>query len=261
MARLLIEGEWFDSISPDSIYERDFENLLLANAAHLYPSFHVARFKATVESEHGRAKADLALVDKEYREWWVVEVELGTHPLRGHVEEQVSILATARYGAGEAQRLAETADALDADRLTEMMRGRQPRVFVIVNQSRPDWSAALIRWNAIVGVAEIFRSRREHLTVLRINGDQPTPTGDVVSACRVDTVMPNMLRVESPAGLGFGSDETGEIWFEGGLTEWARVDSATAAWLTPMRRNPLPPALRSFVIRRDEDGRLTLEPT
>jgi hypothetical protein len=260
MARLLIEREWFDSISPDAIYERDFENLLLANAEYLYPSYSMARFKALVESEYGRAKADLALIDNDYRDWWVVEVELGSHPLRGHVEEQVTILATARYGADEARRLAEANHTLDFDRLAAMMRGRQPRVFVIVNQAKPAWSSALARSNAIVGVAEIFRSRRENLTVLRINGEQPVGVGDVITACRVDALMPNMLRVESPAGLGFGSDETIEIWFEGGLTQWARLDTGAAAWLTPLRRNPLPPALRSFVIRRDNEGRLTLEP-
>lgn len=260
MARLLINGEWFDSISPESIYESDFEDLLLMNAQYLYPTFFAARFKGTVESEHGRAKADLALVDRSYRSWWVVEVELGSHPLRSHVEQQVAILATAKYGEPEAAQLARHAPELNAAALAEMMRGRQPRVLVIVNQAKPDWIPALARYNAIVGVAELFRSRRDHLNVLRINGEHPAAVGDVVSVCRVDGVMPNSLRVDSPASLGFSADEKAEIWFEGNVTEWVRLDSGTAAWLVPARRNPLPFGLRSFTLQRGDDGRLMLEP-
>lgn len=260
MARLLIDGEWFDSISPESIYEKDFEELLLANAVHLYPSFHAARFKATVESEQGRAQADLALVDKSYRTWWVVEVELGSHPLRGHVQQQVAVLSTAKYSDAEANHLAGQAPELDRNALVEMMRGRQPRVLIIVNEAKPDWIPALARYDALVGVAELFRSRRDHMTVLRINGEHPEEIGDVVSMCRVDGVMPNSLRVDSPANLGFGADEKAEIWFDGSLTEWARLDSATTAWLVPVHRNPLPSGSRSFRLRRGDDGRLVIEP-
>jgi hypothetical protein len=259
MARLLIDGEWFDSISPDSIYEKDFEDLLLANAGHLYPSFYAARFKAIVESEHGRAKPDLALIDRSYRSWWVVEVELGSHPLRGHVEQQVAILATAKYGQAEAQQLAKHDAELDPEALVEMMRGRQPRVLIIVNQTKPQWATALARYDALVGVAELFRSRRDHMTVLRINGEHPEELGDVVSLCRVDGVLPNSLRVDSPANLGFDAAETAEIWLDGSLTEWARIDSGTTAWLVPTRRNPLPFGSRSFTLRRSDDGRLMLE--
>jgi hypothetical protein len=260
VARLLIDGEWFDSISPESIYESDFEELLLSNAGHLYPGFFAARFKATVESEHGRAKADRALIDKIYRTWWVVEVELGSHPLRGHVQEQVAVLSTAKYGEREAEALAAQSDELDREALLEMMRGRQPRVLVIVNQAKPDWMPALARYDALVGVAELFRSRRDHMSVLRINGEHPEEIGDIVSMCRVDGVVPNSLRVDSPANLGFGADERTEIWFDGSLTEWARLDSATTAWLVPVRRNPLPSGPRSFSLRRGDDGRLVLDP-
>ena len=260
MARLLINGEWFDAISAEALFERDFEEVILANAPILYPDFIAVRFKTLVQSEYGAAKADLALIDRQYREWWVVEVELGSHPLRGHVEDQVSRLASALYGEAEARHLAKQDEALDEASLLEMMRGRQPRVFVLVNQAKPDWSSALIRWNAVLGVAELFRSRLGNMTVLRINGDQPANIGDVVSVCRVEPAMSGCLRIDSPAGLGFTVEERGEIWFDGGLTEWSRLETAAAVWLVPVRRYPLPAGVRSFVLRRGEDGRLVLEP-
>lgn len=258
MARLLIDGEWYDALSPDAIFERDFEELLLANAAHLYPAFVATRFKATVESEYGRARADLALIDRDYRTWWVVEVELGSHPLRAHVEGQVAVLATGRYGEDEAHGLSRQGTALNFDALCEMMRGQQPRVLVIVNQSRPEWASTLARWNAMVGVAEVFRSRDGRM-VLRINGEHPQAVGDVLSVCRVDNVLPSSLRVDSPAGLGFSADESAEVWFDGSLTPWSRLDTGGGTWLIPTGRYPLPAGVRTFVLRRGQDGRLGLE--
>ena len=45
---------------------------------------------------------------------------------------------------------------MDVALLEEMMRGRQPRVLVIVNQAMPDWLPVLGRYDALVGVAELF---------------------------------------------------------------------------------------------------------
>jgi hypothetical protein len=36
-------------------------------------------------SEYGSKKPDLALIDRDYRAWWVVEVELAHHSLHHHV--------------------------------------------------------------------------------------------------------------------------------------------------------------------------------
>lgn len=258
MPRLLVSGEWYDAVAAESIYETDYEAMLVSHAPALYPTFHLVPFKALVHSDDGDAIPDLALIDKQYREWWVVEVELGDHPLRGHVEGQVVRLATADYGVREADYLADRNHSLDRRALREMMLGGVPRVLVLVNQPKPTWTPALTKWSAIIGVVEIFRSDRSQ-TILRINGDHPGPLGAVVSRCTVDPQFPSWLIVESPAALGIRPNERITLLFEGSSSDWKRLDIQDRVWLTSLGRFPLPIDSKHFVLRRDDAGRLVLE--
>lgn len=257
MARLLVNDEWFDSVSPESLYESEFEDLLLEKAETLYPTFHAVRFNALVNSDRGPKRADLALIDRQYRDWWVVEIELSNHPLKSHVEDQVAGLSSGSYGLAEAKHLCARSKALDRAAVIEMMRGAQPRVLVIVNQSMPVWSNTLARYGAVVSVAEVFRSNRNR-TILRINGDHPVPIGNIVSKCEREPSTP-FLTVNSPAALKVRPKGKVTIWFEGGVTEWLRCDSATKVWLIPSGRNPLPDGSRYFVLSRSDEGHLVLE--
>lgn len=241
------------------MYEGDFESLLLAHASELYPQFWMVPFKKTVTSDYGNAQADLALIDHLYRAWWVVEVELSTHSLSGHVEPQVSCLATAEYGPDEASYLARKNAALDPRRLTAMMLGEQPRVLVLVNDAKPDWVTSLRRWDVLVGVVEVFRSQQNR-EILRVNGEHPHVLGDVLSLCHVDPLMPRCLVVESPGALGLDAGESATLFFEGDGSEWRRIDVANKVWLMAARRYPLPPELQRFKLLRRGDGRLALEP-
>src|SRR5665647_377735 len=97
MPRVMIDGRWFDPVSSKSLYEADYENALVEHASDLFPGYRCVPFKVLVESEYGIGKPDLALVDNEYRSWYVVEVELDTHPLKSHVEDQVRKFALGHY--------------------------------------------------------------------------------------------------------------------------------------------------------------------
>jgi hypothetical protein len=259
VARLLVDNEWYDSVRGESLFELDYEELLLQNANLLYPTFIAVRFKKTVHSEYGAGQADLALIDKQYRLWWVVEIELGSHSLLSHVEPQVAILSSAKYGVSEAEYLVSRSADLDPVRVEQMMLGSQPRVLVLVNEPRADWVGPLARYDAIVGIAEIFRSPRNRY-VIRMNGQHPESIGDVVSYCHVDPVLSNVLVVESPGSLGLVQTENIVVLYQGGLTEWARFESASTVWLMPARRYPLPKGVTDFLLSRGADGRLMLEP-
>jgi hypothetical protein len=260
VARLLHRGEFYDSISPGALFEDDYERLLIANRLELYPAWHLVKFKQIVESEYGSARADLALIDKRYRGWWVVEVERGSHSLSGHVEPQVRSLATGQYTTAHADALHRELPTLNARALTELVRGEQPRVLVLVNEPRPEWKADLARWKAKVGVVEIFRSHRD-VDVLRVNGDHPDDLGDVITYCKLDPLLPTALLVSSPAAIGVRNGERVELLYNGGLTEWKRIDSADSAWLMPTRRAPLPEEPSNYLIMEDESGKLILRAT
>lgn len=257
MSKLLVNGEWYERVLPAAIYEVDFEQLILTEAAHLYPAFHLVRFKKQVRSEDGVAIADLALIDKDYRSWWVVEVELGAHSF-SHVDSQVAILANASYGADEAEYLASRNTHLDRGLVRQMMMGFPPSVLVLVNEAKPEWTRSLRRWDASVGIVEVFRSQRNQ-DILRVNGDQPQAVvSDIVSACQIDDVLQTSLVVASPAGLSIRPGEQTRILYDGGLTSWRRVDVATKVWLMPIGRCPIPVGQKRFVLERNPDAQLSL---
>jgi hypothetical protein len=254
VSRLLVNGERYDGLASPALLEYEYEAIILDRSAVIFPGFIVVPFKRTVRFEGEPRRADLALIDPQYRAWWIGEVELAHHSFENHVLPQVIVLARASYSQTEAAWLAEQNTELDEDALCDMMRGAQPSVVVIVNAPRPEWKGALEQHGALLIVVEVFRSRRNRL-ILRQNGDEVPEFGDLVSRCRIDPIMPRLLVLEAPAAIPT-SEEAIAIEFGGGMTEWRVIRSADRAWLSPVRGNPFPSDVRSFDLVRAADGRL-----
>jgi hypothetical protein len=256
MPRLVVGTETFEGLASEALYESEYEVLLQRQANLLFPDYHFIPFKVRVQSETSTNIPDAALIDPLYRVWWVVEVELAHHSLEGHVLPQVETFRTGRYGEAHAEHLERTNDQLDGHALRQMMRGAQPRVLVVVNLPRPCWAAPLRRYDALLAVAEVFRSDHNHYG-LRLNGDYPQPPADILTQCQCDPVV-RLLRVDSPASLPATGGGPLDIEWAGGMTEWVRVDIATMVYLSPRRGNPFPPGTTVALLRTDS-GRLAFE--
>ncbi len=256
--RLLLDQEWYEPISPEGQFETVFEDLVRGKATSLFPDYHVVPFKTPVETEDERKIPDLALVDRNYRFWWVVEVEMAHHSLHGHVLPQVEVFTRGKYGSEHCDYMAENGDSLDYKALSDMIKGAQPRVLVVVNRSVPSWIEPIRRLDGLVAIVEVFRSERNR-HILRINGEYP-PRSDAreVSYCRLDNAMPRLLHIDSPAALGIVSGGQLSILFDGGLTSWSRLDTLDQVWLVPLERNPLC-ANQEYLIQRDSDGHFSFQ--
>jgi hypothetical protein len=249
MARILSQREWFDQIASTAMYETEFESIITTYADVLYPEYYVVPFKATVSAEDSTAKADLALIEKNYRQWWVGEVEMGHHSLESHVLPQVRTLSRAVYGEEEALRLSAKCPALNSARLLDMMKGTQPRVLVIVNTPRPAWAPVLRRYDALLAVFEIFRSQKNEF-LFRLNGEQPASMPDLLSTCSFDPLLPRFLIVNSPGALNAAPRSKISIFYDNQITVWERIDSADKVWLSPVGPNPLSPSMKYEILRR-----------
>ena len=233
----------------------EFETIIETRASLLFPELHLVPFKVPVESEHGRKIPDLALIDRRYRRWWVVEIEMAHHSLNGHVLPQVEVFVQGTYGPDHAQYMVSQSTALSLPALTDMIKGSQPQVVVIVNRNTPDWITPIHRLGALLSVVEVFRSERNQ-HVLRINGDYPAgDSAELVSACRLDNVLKRFLKIESPAALRIDAGEIISIRYGDGTTTWSWIDSADQVWLCPVERHPLVED-RDYHIFRDEVGQL-----
>lgn len=258
MVRVIISGEWYEPIAPSSMYEDNFERIVLSQAGHLFPEYQAISFKSLVTSDSDAARPDFALVERNYREWWVVEVEMGYHSFYGHVLPQVRTLAEAAYGEQEAAALCNSAASLDRSAMRDMMKGSQPRVLVIVNEHKSDWANGLEPFGARVITVEVFRSDRNH-HLLCIDGEPPAGTGNIVSRCHLEPSLPRLLAIDSPGGLGIEPRARAILWYEGQVTEWERIDTRNRVWLNPIAKCPLQPSVTYHLTRRG-DGQLEIQP-
>jgi hypothetical protein len=253
MARLYVDGEWYDALSSHSLYESEYERVILSRAEALLPDWHLVKFKRNVESEDGRKAPDFALLDREYRSWWVVEVELSHHDLNSHVVPQVRVLRAGRYGADHVEYLLRQRPDLDPDRCRDMILGRQPRVWVVADQGKPEWLRALHALDALLGVVEIFRSvQNRH--ILRLNGEQPPTQASEGTRCRRDPSIRRLWEVESPALLRVATGQQLDISVDGRQTTWRRVDTGSKAYLAPVHGDPLGLALEVELVRTGSEG-------
>jgi hypothetical protein len=258
MARMLIGDEWFDELASTSIYETEFEAILFQQAASVFPEYHPVPFKCLVMSDDGDAKADFALIHKDYRSWWVVEAEMAHHSLSGHVVPQVRRLSRAGYADTEAQYLCSKAPHLDSARIVEMTKGRQPRILVVVNAPVPTWRDALRPFNAALAVFQIFRSQlNRHM--YRLNGDFPSENYEVISTCRCWDIH-RFIKIDSPVQLDVKRGEAVVLHHETGALEWERVDIADAVLLHALRGHPLKKGIVYDIVKQ-HDGTLAIRPS
>lgn len=258
MPRLFHRNEWFFELSPMALAESEFESLLVQNAEIIRPGHRIIPFKKTAYAGDRSARADLAIVAGDYRHWTVVEVEMIRHDLHSHVIPQVRTLSEAIYTAEYAQYLATRDNALDVQKLTEMMRGEAPEVLVLVNKPDDEWAREIRRYGAHMMVFEIFRAETSNRHIFSIDGDLPKHADDVLSELSFGMV-PRLLTVSSPAALDFSSGEQKAIFIDGQVTYWERFDTATSCYLTPVGNMPIKPG-SAYALVRTEVGQLAIRP-
>ncbi len=258
MTDLIHKNEVYRLVAGASMYEDDFERRLLRHGGSLFPIGKLVLFKRDVCGDGRTCRGDLALIDHEYRRWWIIEVELGIHALGSHVEPQVRTLRDGRFDEGHVEALVTALPECDAARVATMvLAGEPPGVHVLVNEQKAGWAARLAQLDVTLGVVEVFRARSGR-EILRVTGDRLELASDMISRCNRHDGLPNALVVEAPGGLLVPPGDTVEVVVEGGTSLWKRIDAGNRVWLMPVGRSPLPEARNSFALRRHGGDRYQL---
>lgn len=258
MPRLFHRGEWYYELSPTALLESEFESLLIHNADVIRPSSRIVGYKRTVYNDEDSAQADLAVISDDYREWFVVEVEMNRHSLHGHVIPQIRTLYGAVYGGADADYLVSKDASLDRDKLGEMMKGLPPKVIVIVNKPDEEWERELNRHGAEMMVFEVFRSEMNRY-IFSIDGELPLLAQDVLTHLECDPMLPRFVTVASPAALGFAHGQKVNIFVDEQLTVWERIDIQNSCYIAPVGKMPLSKG-RKYVLVQTGSGELLIRP-
>ena len=253
MTRILHVGRWYEQLSHRSFYETEFEAIVEQNAEPLFPGFRLVPFKLTVHADSmGSGRPDLALVRNDYGEWWVIEVELTSHSLFGHVIPQIAKFKTGEYTVEHADYISSKAPDLDPNQLRIMMKGEPPRILVVAEAQSMEWERAIDANGAHMMAFEPFRSE-DNRNLFRVIGRFPDRDSDLVSTCRRDPQLPSMLIVDRPGALIHGGQEVHfEIRCEDVPTPWRILETETRVWLVPVGPDPFPENDR-FELVRDGD--------
>lgn len=256
--KILFKGSWFHPVKSSTIYEGVYEKRILANSSFLFPGFYCASFKKPVESRHGTGIPDLVLIDKRYRAWVVVEVELETHSLQSDVELQVMQFANGEYYEEHAKYIHSKLPDLDIQRLTMLVLGTLPTILVIVPIVKPSWAVSLRSHRATISQIELFEDDTKQ-QLIRFDGDTPVMfESEFVSRLFRDGSSDKGLRMENP-----GAIENLDVIFvlvSGYGTSWRVIRTKSSIWLMPTSRDPLSDlSARSFKLMINSSGDYFME--
>lgn len=257
MARLRHRDEWFIEIDPQAFFETEFEAVILQNVHLLCSNATLVPFKQTVfSSEFESKRPDLALIDDQYRFWWVIEVELAHHSLASHVIPQTRVLVDGRYGDDHVDALLRAKGSLDRVRLEAMMRGEPPRVVVISNRFDVRWERELNAIGVSYTVFNVFRSTLND-EIFLFDGRLPEQVGHQLTILTPAKGLPRFFRVHSPGALPIATGETVQVLVNGRQTNWRRIDIKDQCYLAIEGRVTIS-SDSSYVIERKDDGILSI---
>jgi hypothetical protein len=252
MARILFDGALFEPIAPNAIPATEYGKLVFENAAILYPNYIPVPFEIPIRSSRGNALPHLAMIDAEYRDWWLVVVEAGEAPTLEQVIKQVEVLRTAKYSEYP-KVLAERDARLDHGRLSNLLKRELPRVFMLLGHPPPPPLKDNV---ACIGIAELFQEPGSARRILRINGEHPTVPPELLSYCTRHTMVPAVvLELDSPEKVSQWQANESEIEIGDVVSLWRRTDET----ITPINACSLPGGSR-FRLMRTVTGRLKIVP-
>ena len=115
-------------------YERDFEEQVLRVINQIMPNYKAAAWKPIVRDWHGHgAQPDIAIVSNDLDDWYVVEVELASHSVSGHIAPQLETLRNGIYDRTLVRSLQQAFPDVGSETLTRLTT-RDPGLLCIVDQ-------------------------------------------------------------------------------------------------------------------------------
>lgn len=257
VGRILVSNVWYEPISSKSILEADFEQSILRFSEHLFPGYWCLRFVAAVQSDYGTSRADMVLVDKEYRGWTIVEAELEHHSLSSHVEPQMRRLVNGFYGEDHAKAICAQSPDLDKDKISRLIRNTEPEFLVIVPKEVAEWRTTLSNLGVRLSVVEVYSDFKGQRIVSQ-SGDRPRTwdEGHVAYLQNDTAFLPRAFRLDPPNSF-LDLNEV-PLMFRGFLTTWRVVRVKKATYILPNGSLDLEEN-QKYTIYRTEQGTLFLE--
>lgn len=263
MDRVLIPTEWFDAIAPDSYFEADFEGRLRANCRQLFPDWFFVPFKVNVtarDTGYGAKQPDFALIDRQYRQWWVVEAEIASHSLNDHVLPQVIVFSLGEYGSEHVDYVSAQEAMIERSKLNALIEHVAPGVLVVVNDDVPGWKPILQRHHIELCVVKPYRDQLGHSAYL-VRGTLPRPDSTLITFARRADGLPRTLLLENAQVVPFQDGAAIELLGPGARPgTWRFFLAGDRAYLMALTTFPFSETSVEFELHTTIEGRYEITP-
>lgn len=244
MAKIIDSNDiWFQEVAPRSYYnEGDLERTIVQNLEIIFPEFKAIPFKKELldPGRNKKSAPDLAMIKIDYSEWYLIEVELGGHPI-GHVIDQITTFYSCSYTDDHADYIYKKSKKnLSLNLLKKMIAAKSPELMVIVNEPKPDWSIQLKTFNCKSCIFQIYQNSSGD-ALYRLEGEHPIIKTDFCH-CKYQNSLPYVIEVLDKHFLdshGISDGTSINIEFRGKNFLWARIDAGSRVFLECS--NPRPP--------------------
>ena len=185
--------------------EPDLQAVVINLMRSAFPSFFVIAADFLVEDYTGRrAKPDIVLIERQYRRWYVIEVERGAHSLDDHVLPQVETLANGVYNERHADWLLNKDPLLEPTSLKRLVSAAHPEIIVIADDSdifNRGWKVLEERKLAHIALVEAFRAKDTGEAISHWTGFEPAPPLVAKSSATLAPLI-NAILVTDPGAVG-----------------------------------------------------------
>jgi hypothetical protein len=171
---MLIVGECkqdhrYELLDPTALTEWEFENHVAKALMCYRPTYVCAPFHGTFNFDGTSNRPDLALVARDGSHWFVIEVELASHSLDGHVIPQVRTL---RYGTPEDDCIASLAKGLgiSTGQARQLLTNVPRRVGVVANRRLVEWERALRAVEVELLTVSVYRATSTGVYAYEVDG-------------------------------------------------------------------------------------------
>jgi hypothetical protein len=255
MRMLLLDEQGFPRLEladPTAANEPDFEIVAIKVLSRLYPSCYVFPFKPIVQHDGVGWRPDVALVDKEFAYWFVIEIETVNHSLQKHVLPQVRAFRDGDYGREAAERLSENLSMTVPQ--AETFLSHIPRYVVVVsNHDQKEWKERLRAENIQHISIETFS---------RQNGSSAILVGELLKVAErslgFGTVFASLQAIRIPASKFWRPGTYSILTTDGSIADWDCSEEGKLVWITKKRGLITAPDKMIVQFILQDEGRILL---
>jgi hypothetical protein len=244
----------FDLVDPAGFSEGEFEAHAVKALVCAFPEYRCIPFRADFSFDGQIKRSDLALVHQSFSHSFIVEVELVSHSLMGHVVPQVRCF---RYGepfSSCADLLVEAIPGMEYSRAVSFLQFIPRSVLVVANRYSPEWNSCLRGLDAQMITVTVYQ--RKDGTIAREIDGSLTVAKENLGFFRY-SASDRSIRIPSTVAL----ELEGQVRIEdpyGAIGVWIASKSEDGVWLTKLAGDPGFPHNEMLQVLRTRSGILKL---